>query len=899
MGKTSGVLLALGWLVGCGGASPSSSAFVTSAERSAEQPTEKPAPVIPTGRLPDTVAPVRYALEMTVVPTEDTFRGTVTVDVAITEPTGIIWMHARDLTLEKAVIERDGRGLAANIIPGNDHVFGIAPSQPLAPGKARIHITYTGRFDDDRTQGLYRETEGEQAYAYTKFEPIDARRAFPCFDEPEHKVPWQLTFHVKEDHVALGNAPVVSETAGEDGMKTVVLAESKPMPSYLVAFVVGPFDIVDAGTVGKNDAPLRFIVPQGRKDETRYAAEVTPRIVSMLEDYFGMAYPYPKLDVAVVPRYWGTMEHPGIVALGQPLTLIPPDRETADRKRAYVNIAIHELAHYWFGDYVTMAWWNDIWLNESFATWLDVKITSAFEPTWKYGLTRYRWRERAMSTDRLASAKTLQEPVATNHEIESSFDNGITYFKGASLLFMFEHWLGEKKFRDAIRRYMTRFAWKNVTTADFYAVMDEALGQNLSQSLATFVTQPGHPVVSVKLHCDAGASPKLELSQSRYVPLGVEDTASLTWQFPVCVRHGANGKSHEQCTLLADKTAMITLEGDACPSWVWVNDGGYGYYRTAYSPELLDALTDVAPKKLSTIERLSLTGDLDALLESGDVSVAGVVEYAISLADDKDPDLVARAARMLGRRSLVPDELLPAHAVLVRKTFGKRARRLGWKKRRRDSVETHDLRRTLLSVVGGAGRDPRIRARARKLANAYLKDRTAVADDMVGLVLSLAAKDGDAALFDRYLAAARQTKSRRERGRLLSALGAFEERAVVDRALALTLSDDFDLRETFSIFWRVLGQRQHRDHAYAFLKENFDAIANRMTQTAIIGQLFRIPAVFCDAEHLADAKEFFIPRAKRYEGAPPSLEKTFETMRICIAIKAHHQPVLIELLKSS
>src|SRR5262249_35792874 len=271
----------------------------------------------------------------------------------------------------------------------------------------------------EKSRGVYSEKEGEQAYAYTFFEAIDARRAFPCFDEPSYKIPWKLTFHVKQEHVALGNAAVVKEVPEADGMKRVELAESKPLPSYLVAFVVGPFEVIDGGVAGRVKTPIRFVIPKGRSGELGWAKQVTPRVVAALEDYFDMDYPYGKLDVAVVPRFWGTMEHPGIVAMGQPLTLIRKDEDTRERRERYADILAHELSHYWFGDLVTLAWWDDTWLNEALGEWLDPIITDAVEPGWHYlddeRLDRAGW---GMGADEQAT-HAIRQPVDTRQAIEA------------------------------------------------------------------------------------------------------------------------------------------------------------------------------------------------------------------------------------------------------------------------------------------------------------------------------------------------------------------------------------------------------------------------------------------------------------------------------------------------
>ncbi|HET7501641.1 MAG TPA: M1 family metallopeptidase, partial [Kofleriaceae bacterium] len=349
-------------------AAPAVASATTAATATVEAPAVAPDPAPPALRLPGDVRPTRYALELTVVPERPAAAGRIHIAAEVVRATRVVWLNATGLTIERATLG----GRPARVIPGGEDFVGLAIGRELPPGALAIEVAFSAPIDRERSRGLYSERDGKDAYAYTFFEPIDARRTFPCFDEPVYKVPWQLTFHVRADHVALGNAEVVRETPEPGGMKRVELAVSRPLPSYLVAFVVGPFELVDGGKVGRVATPIRFVIPRGRAGELGYARQVTPKVVAALEDYFDMAYPYGKLDVAVVPRFWGTMEHPGLVAMGQPLTLIRPDQDTRARRQGYANILAHELSHYWFGDLVTMAWWDDTWLNEALSEWSDM-----------------------------------------------------------------------------------------------------------------------------------------------------------------------------------------------------------------------------------------------------------------------------------------------------------------------------------------------------------------------------------------------------------------------------------------------------------------------------------------------------------------------------------------------
>ena len=592
---------------------------------------------------PSLARPRRYDLELWLNPRTPTFHGTIGIDLDVLQPTTLLWLNATDLGVDDAKLETPAGAQVARVVPGGSDFVGFVFDREVPPGKARLTIAYHGAVDEERSRAIYAAREGDgEPYIYTFFEPIDARRAFPCFDEPSYKVPWKLSLHVPKGDVALANAPVVAEH-DEPGAKLVEMAESKPLPSYLVAFVVGPFDVLEASTAGHSGTPLRFIVPKGRGAETAYAAGITPKIIGALEDYFGMPYPYGKLDVAVVPRFWGTMEHPGIVALGQPLTLIRPSELGVEREQLYTDIAAHELAHYWFGDYVTTAWWDDTWLNEALGEWMNAKVTETLEPGWRFDLERLDRTAYGMRGDALTTAKNIRQPVESKDDIQSSFDAAITYEKGQAVLSMFEAWMTPPRFQHAIRAYMASHAWKNATAEDFFAALD-AEQPGAGDAMKTFVEQPGFPSITLEAKC-SGANVALDVHQRRYRPLGAEVQAE-AWKIPVCVRYPkerAAGGTGRACTLLSTETATIPLETRTCPAWILGNADGAGYYEVAYTPaQLRGALSRSA--SATTVERLAALRDAAALVASGDLPLADALALAKDTAESRERQVVQRGS---------------------------------------------------------------------------------------------------------------------------------------------------------------------------------------------------------------------------------------------------------------
>lgn len=854
-----------------------------------------PEPAPPALRLPDTVRPVRYRLELRLVPAEPTFSGTVMAELDVRTPVRQVWLHAQDLTVSAARVRAGARTLEARIVTADGGRLGVLLAEELPAGPAQLSLDFTGKPDRERSQGLYTVEEDGEPYAYTFFEPIDARRAFPSFDDPGFKVPWTLAFTVKQAHTALANAAIASEEPLPDGMKRVTFRESKPMPSYLVAFVVGPFDVVEAGTVGRAGVPLRFVVPRGRGPETAFAASVTPRLVTALEDFFDQTYPYEKLDVAVVPRFWGTMEHPGLVALGQPLTLIRPGEETPARRERYVHIALHELGHYWFGNVVTCRWWDDIWLNESLTSWLDGRTVQAVAPEWDFQLeAQADARDAAIAADTLASALPVRKPVESNGDIEGSFDTATTYSKGAALLNMLEGWVGAERLRDAMRVHVRKHAWGVVTADDFITVLSEGLGPEPAASFRGFIERAGVPRVTAELACSAGAPPRLRLAQERYLPAGSPGAQARTWTLPVCVR-AAGGE--RVCRVLDGASGELTLPGRSCPAWVLLNAGGSGYYVSGYTPAQLRAL--LKARSLAPAERLALLSDVEAGVERGDLAVGDALALVPATAQDPSRLVLERGAALLGlaRADLLPEPDRARMRAWLRKLYGPRARALGWSPRPGEPDDARQLRVTLLNLAADGGEDPALVREAQRVARASLRDRTTVSADVAPLALTVAARAGDAALFDAVFAAARATKDRTERGRLVAALGAFREPGLAARARALVLGSELDRRETAGILHAQLSDARTRGAAWAWLLEHFGTLARGMRSDEAGGLLARV-GVLCDAGALAQAEARLGPQAERVEDGPRRLRRALEQVRVCATQREALAPQAQQFLRA-
>ena len=859
----------------------------------------QPAP--PAFRLPGDVQPVRYRLELTVVPEQEEFTGTIEIQLRVVRPASVIWLNAADLAVSSARLTAGGAARQGQVIAGGSDFVGVQFSEPLAAGSATLSLEFQGKLNSKSSEGLFRNRIGDDWYAYTQFESTAARRAFPCFDEPAFKTPWQVTLRVKKQHMAFSNTQAAGETELPEGMKAVRFAETRPLPSYLVAMAVGPFETVNGGTAGGRGTPIRIVTPRGRASEAKYAAASTSRVVNLLEEYFGIPYPYGKLDQVAVPLFFGAMENPGMVTYADTLILAPEARDSIQRQRGYVSVAAHELAHQWFGDLVTTKWWNDIWLNEAFATWMGEKITDRFRPDWNVPVGGQNAKSGAMGEDSLVSARRIREPVNSKDDIANAFD-GITYQKGAAVIHMFERWVGEGTFRKGVQAYLRKYADGNATADDFLASIGEAAGKNIAPAFSSFLDQPGVPLVTVDLNCGGGA-PRLELSQQRSLPLGSAGSAAQTWKIPMCVSYSTTGdRRTRECTLVESAHSSWTLtQAKGCPQWLLANDGEVGYYRTLYRGDLLRRLLADGGKRLTEAERVGLIQEVRDLTEGGQLPVQDALRLAPEFVADPSRHVVTNvmfiAASVNGD---VPGELRPNYVRFIAKTFGPKARQLGWKPKPGETDDTQLLRAALVGFVAREGDDAALRDEAKSLALRWIDDRRAVAPELVGQVLNTAAAFGDRALFDKIVAAAKSTQDPRESQALISALGQFRDPEILKSTFGLLLKDDFDLRRTLFLLFGPLNNWKTRDLPFAWVKQNYTALAARLPRAVDSDMSAILPftaSAACDVKAASEAESFFKDKMSSAVGGPRNLAQALESIRLCAAKRQAQQAALAEFLK--
>src|SRR5436190_3631107 len=841
------------------------------------------APQPPAFRLGDVATPLEYSATLAIDPRQPQFTGEVRIAIRVNRAAPVLWLNATNLTIESAEFQQGKRKIPVNVVPGGEDFVGFeARGAEFTPGIALATIRYKGKLEPLSTRGLFRQPDRGEWYVVSQFEPISARRAFPCFDEPGWKTPWRLTIDSPASDVVVSNTPETRAAAapGRNGWMRHEFAQTKPLPSYLIAMAIGPFEVVDGGTAGAKKTKLRYLTQKGRAAEANWAKEITPKLLESIEDYFGIPYPFDKLDSVSIPQTtgFGAMENVGMITYASGLILATPRDDTAPFKRRYASVAAHEIAHMWFGDLVTLAWWDDTWLNEAFASWMAGKIINRLKPEWDAGWTAGRSRKSALEVDRLASARQVRNPVLEKGDIWAAFDS-ITYNKGAAVLSTFETWFGAERFREGVRAFLKRHAYGTATADDFARALGEAGGRG-PEALAAFrgfIEQPGVPLVDVALDCSK--APSIDLRQSRLRPVG-SSAPELRWTTPACFRDG----TRTQCADIKIETQRVPLKDSSCPAWLMANPGGRNYYVPRYAPALAQQLrANVAA--LSADEMLATTIDAGILSESGLMRIGDALAWANAGLDH--PSLLVRRFAV----DLVFEQrdawLSPKDAAAKRAILDKRlvplARELTWRERPGDSDELRDLRATVLPFAADQG-DAALRTEARDLALAWLANRDAVSATMIRPVLNTAARFADAALHDRLREQTINTTDLRERSYLVYALAKTREPGLRDRTLALTLDKELSGRDARDLLEDALDDQTNRRPAFDFVRANYDALVAKLPEHTM-ARLMEPMGDFCTREERDDFVSFFKERAPAILGGPRHYRQALERMDLCIAAR--------------
>ena len=762
---------------------------------------------VPKGPLPRTVVPSLVQLELQLDPKQERFSGVTRIEAEVKEATGTIWMHGRDLDLKQITALLPGGKRIALKSESVDvsGVLKLTAAEPIPAGKATLEIHFEAPYG--QLQGAYRVKPDGHDYVITQMEPLGARNTFPGFDEPSFKQPWDITLIVPQDDVAVANSAETKTESLGNGWKKVSFARTEALPSYLIAFAVGPWDVpkgpdIPATAIRKTPISLRGIAAKGQGERMKYTLDNTPVIVTKLEEYFGTPYPFDKLDNVAAPDFWaGAMENAGLIVYRDTL-MFPDERSTPRERQSYWGVSAHELAHQWFGDLVTMKWWDDLWLNEAFATWMGTKITGQLQPGFHADRGLLEGALEAMSEDSLVNTRRVHEPIHDFTDIQAAFD-GITYQKGGAVLSMFETYIGETQFRDGVRNYLKAHARGNATSGDLIAAVaaqskDPA---GVDAAFKSFIDQPGVPYVKVDVDCD-GTSPSLRIEQQRYLPLGSGASANQSWGLPFCVRYEDNGQVREECSLVNQAKAVVPLkQAKSCPAWVMPNAHGHGYYRYALTGDAGTKL-GAAFAKLDEREQRVYADSLEAAFHAGSIDAA---TYLASVPQLASAEVRQTATAPMGTLIWMKEHLAKneaeqqAIAAYARKVYEPRLQAIGLEAKPGEADDTRILRRALIGFLYHTGESPTLTQElvTRGRAVIGLKADGSVGSgalnpdatprDLRALSVEAAARAGDKATFDLLEKHLRATQDAAIRNELIAALGTVTEPALAERARNLIL----------------------------------------------------------------------------------------------------------------
>jgi hypothetical protein len=835
----------------------------------------------PRGRLPEGATPLAYRLDLTIVPVRERFSGHVEIDVRLARPTTSLYLHGRRLTVRSVVAVQGSRRIAATYAELDP--LGTAQltlAEPAAAGPITLIFDYDAAFGEGAASGLYRSKVVDDWYAWSQFQAIEARAAFPSFDEPGFKTPFTVRVTTAPGLMVVANAPETGTPTAAADLVTHTFAPTPPLPTYLVAFAVGPFASVSGvappNAVRKTPLPLRIVATKNQVAKLAYALAETPRIVELLEQYFGTPFPFPKLDQIASPLMNGAMENAGADIYLDWLLLLD-DNAPVNQKQYFGMVVAHELSHQWFGDLVTPAWWDDIWLNESFANWMGFRIGSAWRPELNIASNAAVDALSAMDSDALQVGRPIRQPIATDGEIDSAFD-GITYGKGGQVVAMIADYLGDERFRDGVRLHLSRHPYGSATSEDFFAALaDSAKDPRVLQAMRSFVNQQGVPVVDLVREGDGYVA-----TASRYTPLAAASASTSRWIIPMCVRRGET----RSCTLVDRARQPIETKGTGV---LVPNAGAKGYYRYSLDAADWNALIELGAS-LPAAEALAAIDSLWAQFPTGRVTAAQLMRAARTFADNPDANVVVEFGwRMTSwrRRGGIEPGAVPAYETFVRSLYGPRLAAIGFDPRvgahAQDPPDRQKLRVDLVGFLAFQARDRAVRRTLADAAAGLLRGEAAALDPAFNvLALQAYVQEGDLAATQAVFERALSSDDETIRGAAIGALG-FSLRPA-DADWVLSHLGDTRLRQSdkLQVLSVLMLSAETRDQAFAWLGTNYDALA-KDTGIFSAAAVASLPQLYCSADKAAEIDRLFRPRVRQAGRGELAFDRMLEGIRVCEA----------------
>ncbi|HEX7767922.1 MAG TPA: M1 family metallopeptidase [Nitrospira sp.] len=843
-------------------------------------------------RLPRHVLPHRYDLRLEPDLTSATFSGVVNISLTVTQATGTIILNAVDLTIASATLEgtADGRLDATVELDESMQRCRLTFPRPISVGEAQLTLVFQGTLND-HLRGFYRSTYKDQSgatrtMAATQFEATDARRAFPCWDEPDFKSVFATTLVIDPGLTAVSNTAVLSDSV-QSGKRVMRFADSMKMSTYLVAFIVGQLEATKAVYVGKT--PLRLWTVPGKQALTPFGLEIAAASLKFFEEYYGIPYPGDKLDLLAIPDFAsGAMENLGAITFRETALLVDEQTGTHAERERVADVVAHENAHMWFGDLVTMSWWNGLWLNEAFATFMEMLAVDAWKPEWK------RWdafgvsRAAAFSVDGLLSTRPIEYPVRAPKDADAMFDV-LTYEKGASVLRMLEQHIGPTVFREGVRHYLRAHAYGNADTNDLWVALGQAAKQAVPELMDGWIFQPGYPLVTVRQDNET----ELVLSQQRFTYLSSPESTEQRWQIPVPLRITAGGTTEHRRLLLTDRELRVSLPTGT--RHLFVNEAGHGFYRVRYDSSLLQKILEAGVEHLAPSERFNLVSDVWATTVSGLTPLSDYLHLTSRFTGERDKNVWAVLLDSFSflNRIIAADDR-PVLEAFVRARLMPAVTELTWQPKPGEDELVRQLRGELIGALGKLGNDPVTHAQAAEQYQRYRADHSCVDPNVIPALVAILAHTGDEARYNEFSDHSRTATTPQEERRYLFALAAFQPPALLTRTLARTINGEIRTQDAPFVVSAVMGNVYGREQAWEFVKANWDQMDRLFPKQGLRRMCGGIVAL-ATAELEQDVRAFF--HSRKIDLGGKTLDQYLEQLRIAVTFRTRERLSLRELLR--
>src|SRR5579883_2310266 len=832
-------------------------------------------------RLPQTVHPEHYTLTLTPNLTDATFTGSEKIAVVLDQPSDSVTLNAADIRFQSVTAKAGGKSLTATVSEDKQKEQATFKFDSTLPaGAVSLEIEYTGILNG-QLRGFYLSKTAKRNYAVTQFEPTDARRAFPSFDEPAFKARFDVTIVVDKGDTAISNTNIISDTPGPGEDKhTIKFATTPKMSTYLVAFLVGDFQC----TSGESDGvPIRGCATPDKVELAKYAVKAAEFVLHYYDNYFGIKYPMPKLDMIALPDFEaGAMENFGAITYRETDLLLDENNSSVGAKKNVALVVAHEMAHQWFGDMVTMQWWNNLWLNEGFASWMENKPVAAWHPEWNIPQGVAQGLNNTLNLDAQRTTRTIRAKADTPDEINQMFD-GITYGKAGAVLLMVENYLGEETFRKGVHNYLAAHMYGNATAEDFWNAQTATSHKPVDKIMESFVVQPGEPILTFSQPQDGSVA----VSQQRFfLNPSVKAEQAQSWTVPVCIKTG----TASDCQVLTSAQQSLKVPQ---AQFFFANAGGKGYYRSTYPKDVYEKVVSNVETGLAPEERISLLGDVWAQVRASKMEVGDYLNLAAAVKDDTSAAVVQTALNAVGTiddQIASTDEEHKALAVWVVKNFKPAYERLG-KASDSDSPEKKELRASLLGALGTIGEDPEVIAEAKQIAEKFLTDPSSVEPTLAQTAAGIAAEHGDEDFFNQLQKVYETANNPQLQEGALRMLALFKSHPLEQRALDYTVSGKVRNQDAAIELLTMLHGQETRDEAWQYIQQNWDKVKAQLT-TSMGAYLVGATGAFCSAQARDQVVDFF--STHKVPASDRSLARAKDQINDCIELRSEQGPKLKE-----